>query len=107
MKISSLMRCSMLVLLALFLTTGAQAQEAARKIKSTVAPVYPDLAKKMNVSGTVKVTVTIAPSGSVTATKVVGGHPLLVDAAVDAVKRWKYESGPDESKQTVEIKFTL
>jgi TonB family protein len=106
-KISSLMRYSMMVLMALLLTAGAQAQEAARKVKTTVAPVYPELAKRMNVSGTVKVTVTIAPSGGVTGTKVVGGHPLLVDAAVDAVKRWKYESGPEESKQTVEIKFTL
>ena len=107
MKVPSLARCLMMGLLALFLVSGATAQEAARKVKSTVAPVYPDLAKRMNVSGTVKVAVTIAPSGSVTGTKVIGGHPLLVDAAVDAVKRWKYETGPDETKQTVEIKFTL
>ena len=97
----------MMGLLLVFLVSGAVAQEGGRKVKSTVAPVYPDLAKRMNVSGTVKITVTIAPSGSVSGTKVVGGHPLLVDAAVDAVKRWKYESGPEESKQIVEIKFTL
>jgi TonB family protein len=85
---------------------SAFAQEDGRKVKSRVTPVYPELAKKMSVSGTVKVEVTIAPSGAVKSTRVIGGHPLLVDAAVDAVKRWKYEAGADETTQVVEFKFT-
>lgn len=84
---------------------SAFAQDEARKVKSRVTPIYPELAKKMNVAGTVKVEVTIAANGAVKSTHVIGGHPLLVDAAVDAVKRWKYEPGPDETTQVVEFKF--
>ena len=84
---------------------SAFAQDEGRKAKSKVAPAYPELAKKMSVGGTVKIEVTIAPSGAVKSTRVIGGHPLLVDAAVDAVKRWKYEPGPDETTQVVEFKF--
>jgi TonB family protein len=86
--------------------TPAQANAADRAIKSKVTPIYPELARKMAVSGSVKVEVTIAPNGSVKNVKVIGGHPLLVDAAVDAVKRFKYETAPEETTQIVEFKFS-
>ena len=76
-----------------------------RKVKSKVAPVYPDLAKKMAISGTVRVAVVVGSNGSVKSTKVLGGHPLLIDAAVDAVRKWKFEPGPDDSSGVVEFKF--
>jgi TonB family protein len=88
------------------LLTPLAASAAERKVKSQVAPSYPELARKMSVSGTVKVEVTVAPNGSVKNVKVIGGHPLLIDAAVDAVKRWKYEAGTDETTQVVEFKFS-
>jgi TonB family protein len=84
----------------------AQDEKAERKIKVQVAPVYPELARRMAVTGSVKVQVTIAPGGAVKQTKLVGGHPLLVDPVLDAVKRWKYEPGPLETVQVVEVKFT-
>lgn len=104
-----LMLCGLLAAvagLAALNPVPAFAQEDGRKVKSRVTPTYPELAKKMSVSGTVKVEVTIAPSGAVTGTRVIGGHPLLVDASVEAVKRWKYEAGPGESTQVVEFKFS-
>jgi hypothetical protein len=52
-------------------------EELPRKVKSRVAPVYPSLARQMNIAGVVKVQVTVAPNGTVKATKLVGGHPLL------------------------------
>src|SRR5262249_22006122 len=66
-------------------STRAFGQDEAppRKIKSQVNPVYPDLARKMHIAGVVKIQVTIAKDGSVKATKVVGGPPLLIDASVD------------------------
>jgi TonB family protein len=75
-------------------------------VKLQVAPVYPELARKMAVTGTVKVQLTIAPNGLVKQAKLVGGHPLLVDPVMDAVKRWKYEPGPSETVQVVEVKFS-
>lgn len=79
--------------------------EITRKVKSKVSPVYPDIARRMNISGTVKVLVVVSPSGVVKTTKVVGGHPLLVGAAMDALKKWKFEAASDESTGTVEFKF--
>ena len=75
-----------------------------RKVKVKIAPAYPELAKKLNVSGSVKLEVLVGPTGSVKSVKALGGHPLLVDAAVLAVKQWKYEAGP-EDMQVVEVKF--
>jgi TonB family protein len=76
-----------------------------RKVKTKVAAVYPDLARRMAIAGTVKVAVVVTQSGAVKSTKIVGGHPLLVDAAVDAVKKWKFEPASEESTGVVEFKF--
>lgn len=79
--------------------------ELNRKVKLKIAPVYPDIARRMNISGTVRVAVVVAPNGSLKSTKVVGGHPLLVTAALDALRRWKFEAAPTESTGVVEFKF--
>jgi TonB family protein len=82
-----------------------RAQELTRKAKTRVAPMYPELAKRMSISGVVKVEVVVAPNGSVKSTKVVGGHPLLVNAAVDAVKKWRFETASEETTGVVEFRF--
>jgi TonB family protein len=80
--------------------------ESKRKIKTKVAPTYPELAKRMSVGGKVKIEVVITPDGHVRSTKVVGGHPLLVQACQDAVKEWKFVPAPEETTQIVEFSFT-
>ncbi len=84
---------------------GRAQDELTRKVKSKVAPTYPELARRMSIAGVVKVQVVVAPNGSVKNTKVVGGHPLLVNAAVDAVKKWRFESASEETTGVVEFKF--
>ncbi len=88
---------------------GVRAQdsdnEIVRRAKSKVSPVYPDLARKMNITGTVKVQVTVAPNGSVKDAKVIGGHPVLASAALEAVKKWRFEPAPGESTGVVDFKF--
>lgn len=79
--------------------------EISRKVKSKVAPSYPEIARRMNISGTVKLVVVVGPNGLVKSTKVLGGHPLLVSAAEDAVKKWKFESAPAEDSGVVEFTF--
>jgi TonB family protein len=79
--------------------------ESKRKVKTKTAPVYPELAKRMSVSGKVKIEVVITPDGHVKSTRVVGGHPLLVQACQDAVKEWKFVSAPEETTQVVEFEF--
>jgi TonB family protein len=84
---------------------GEPAAEAVRKVKSKVAPAYPELARRMNISGKVKLEVTIAPDGHVKNTRTLGGHPLLVQACQEAVKEWKFVSAPEESTQILEFDF--
>jgi TonB family protein len=80
-------------------------EELSRKAKTKVLPVYPDVARRMSIAGTVRLAVVVAPNGNVKSWKPVGGHPLLVDAAMDAMKQWKFEPGPTESRGIVEFKF--
>ncbi len=84
---------------------SAFAQDGDRKVKNKVAPVYPDLARKANISGAVKLEATIAPNGVVRSIRVLGGHPLLAGAAEDALKKWKYEPSSNETTTVVEFKF--
>ena len=85
---------------------GQDAQnEIVRRAKTKVQPVYPDLARKMNITGTVKIEVVVAPNGTVKEAKVVGGHPVLATAALDAVKKWRFEPAAVESSGVVDFKF--
>lgn len=77
----------------------------SRKVKSKVAPAYPEIARRMNITGVVKVLITVTPTGSVKDVKLVGGHPVLANSAMDAVKKWHFEAGPQESTGIVEFRF--
>jgi TonB family protein len=90
---------------ALSAQTGT-ADESKRRVKTKVAPVYPELAKRMSVGGKVKIEVVITPDGRVRSTRVVGGHPLLVQACQDAVKEWKFLPALEETTMIVEFSFT-
>jgi TonB family protein len=85
---------------------GQDAQvEITRRAKSKVAPLYPELARKMNITGTVKIQVVVAANGTVKDAKVLGGHPVLAGAALDAVRKWRFEPAAVESSGVVELKF--
>jgi TonB family protein len=86
------------------LSTSISAQET-RKALSKPTPRYPEIAKKLNLVGTVKVEVVIGPDGKVKDATVVGGHPILVDAALVALKEWKYEPAKAETKATLTFDF--
>jgi TonB family protein len=87
------------------LAQSGSTDESKRKVKTKVSPVYPELARRMNVAGKVKIEVVVSPDGHVKTTRVVGGHPLLVQACQDAVKEWKFASAPEETTQIVEFEF--
>jgi len=79
--------------------------EVGRKVLSRVVPTYPDLARRTNIHGAVKLQVVIAPDGRVKSTQVIGGNPVLIPAAVDAVRRWRYEAGPQPTREVIEMRF--
>ena len=84
---------------------ASQSDEINRRAKSKVQPFYPELARKMSISGTVKVEVTVSPNGTVKEARIVGGHPVLANSALDAAKKWRFEPAPTESTGVIEFKF--
>ncbi|PYU07618.1 MAG: hypothetical protein DMG34_03415 [Acidobacteria bacterium] len=99
---------SMVAMAVIATSTHAQTaaiDEGKRKVKVKNSPAYPELARRMNVSGKVKIEVIVMPDGRVRSTRVIGGHPLLVQACQDAVKEWKFFPAPEETTQIVEFDF--
>jgi len=97
-----------LVLAVGFIRARAQqtpSEEILRRAKTKVQPAYPELARKMNITGAVKVEVVVAPNGTVKDARVVGGHPVLANAALEAAKKWRFEPAPAESSGIIEFKF--
>jgi len=89
---------------------GGNVQSA--NMVSKVPPVYPAWAKQAGVSGVVRLTAVIAKDGTVQELHLLEGPPLLVQAAMDAVKQWVYRptllnGQPVEVETTVDINFTL
>jgi TonB family protein len=84
---------------------AASAEETTRKVIQRVAPLFPPVAQKANLTGTVKIELTILPNGTVKTVKTVGGNALFVEAAEAAVKKWKFEPGPSETTELIAVKF--
>jgi TonB family protein len=95
------------VVLAAGLAVAQQStvEESKRKVKSRVNPQYSDLARRMNISGKVKIEIVIAPDGRIKNARAIGGHPLLVQSCLDAVRDWRFESAPEETTQIIEFEF--
>lgn len=79
--------------------------EIVRRAKNKVQPAYPELARKMSITGTVKIEVTVAANGTVKEARIVGGHPVLANAALDAAKKWRFEPASAETSGVIDFKF--
>ncbi len=101
----SVVLLTLVTVLSIGARAASQDEVDGRKIKNKVQPIYPDLAKRMNVTGSVKVEVVVAPNGTIKSTKVIGGHPLLVEPSLDAVKKWRFEPGNGDTTTTVIFNF--
>jgi len=89
-------------------STGVQ--EA--KIISQTRPTYPPLARQARIQGTVRLHAIISKEGTIQQLEVVSGPPLLVQAAVEAVKQWRYKptllsDEPVEVETFIDVIFTL
>lgn len=89
----------------ILISHGANAEEG-RKVRNKVNPVYPELARRVNASGAVRLEIEIAPNGEVKSVKTLGGHPLLIPAAQDAVRKWRYEPASETTTTVVEFRFS-
>jgi TonB family protein len=82
------------------------------RLLSSVPPSYPALAKTQHVAGDVRVDALIDATGRVTTMKVVSGPSLLHQAAMDALRQWKYQAATLDGKAvsmhlTVTVQFRL
>jgi TonB family protein len=85
--------------------TGDVKDHGGRKVKTSTKPAYPDVARQLHITGTVRLEATVTADGTVRDTRVIGGSPLLAQEAANAVKKWKYEQGPKETVETVEVVY--
>lgn len=76
-----------------------------RKVATRVAPIYPELAKKMHIRGVVRVEAVVKPNGAVKSTRILGGNPVLIESAKDAVAKWKFEPAQSETTEVVQLAF--
>ena len=79
---------------------------SVRKIVTRVAPRYPELAKRMHVRGTVRLEAVVRPNGTVKSTRVLGGNPILVQPAIEAVQQWKFAVSQNETVEIVQLNFS-
>ena len=88
-------------------STETHGAENTRRLIYKVAPVYPPELKRFYIGGTVRLDVKISPQGTVRTVSPVGGNPALVDAAVAAVKKWKYTPASSDTETQLTIVFDL
>jgi TonB family protein len=81
-----------------------QAQES-RKALSNPVPVYPEVAKRMRLTGTVKVQIVIGADGRIKEKNFIGGHPVLVSSVEETLKDWKY--APARGETTTQLQFNF
>ncbi len=85
--------------------TPTRDEAPARKVVNRVVPSYPEMARTMNLKGSVKLDAMVAPNGTVKTVQVRGGHPVLAQAADSAIRKWKWQPATHETLESVEFKF--
>ena len=103
-----------------FLAAVCAAQSGPKKISQAEAlsaavtriqPPYPDLARQLNISGTVEIEIVVSESGAVEAATPVSGNPVLTKPAADALKKWKFkpfqqDGSPVKAQAVMRIGFS-
>ncbi len=92
--------------LVVALAVSARAAEE-RAVESRVAPVYPEIAKRLRISGMVHLEVTVDAAGKVKGVKTVSGNHMLAVSAEEAVRSWKFAPGAGVSTVEIDLNFAL
>jgi protein TonB len=108
MKVSSFAALLLLVTACSFAPASeAQSPEetGSRRVVSRVMPAYSAIARRLNLSGSVKLEAVVSANGSVKSIRVLGGNPVLAQSAESAVRAWKWEKSERETTEVVEVHF--
>jgi TonB family protein len=100
------------LMLVLCLTTAfvpaslaQKAPKSERKAIVITKPEYPDILRRAQVGGVVRLRATVLPNGAVSNVEILGGNPILAENAAAAVKRWKYAPAPTQTTEDVSLSF--
>jgi TonB family protein len=94
------------ILIGTLWVSPADAQTAKeRKVVTRIAPEYPETLKRLNIGGLVRIHAVVAPNGTVERAQLLGGNPVLGEAAMKAVKQWKYSHADSQEDLEVKIEF--
>jgi TonB family protein len=107
MKLGSwlrLVQATALILGLAWVVPVVRAEENRRAVVNP-KPEYPDMARKLSLHGVAKIQVIIAANGHVVDAKILGGHPILANAALYAARNWKFEAGSSETTEILEFRF--
>lgn len=105
--ICKIISCCLLALMAAVAVHGADAHPPAnnRQLKTKIMPEYPELARQFQIKGSVRLELLVKPDGHVQKINVLGGNPVLAQAAILAVRKWRYEPANAESNIVVKLDF--
>lgn len=100
-------------MLALCLTTvfvpaslAQKPSKSERKVIVIAKPDYPDILRRAQVGGVVRLKATVLPNGTVSSVDVLGGNPILAENAAAAVKKWKYAPAASQTTEDVSLSFS-
>jgi TonB family protein len=91
--------------LAVLLLLPLQARAEERQIVSRAKATYPEMAKRLKITGSVLLNATVDPTGHVKTVSTVMGNGMLAEAAKEAVSKWKFAPTDHETIEEVEIAF--
>jgi TonB family protein len=87
------------------LTVYQSESDGERKLIARVEPAYPVILLSNHIGGTVRVKATIASNGTVEFVELLGGNPILGEAAMAAVRKWVYAAGRSRTQTEISIPF--
>ncbi len=100
------------LLLALLITAFAPASQAQRvslsdrKVLVSSKPEYPEILKRAQVGGLVRLKATVLANGTVSKVDVLGGNPILAENAVTAVMKWKFAPAASQTVESIDLSFS-
>lgn len=103
--LAALLISGLLSLSSPLLAQKQEQNENLRKVVNRVVPLYPDAARRMHLNGVVKLEAEVASNGTVKNVALKGGHPVLAQAAMDAVRKWKWQPAAHETEEPIEVRF--
>lgn len=83
----------------------ASGRNVERRLLTRIEPEYPETLKQLHIGGTVRLALTISPKGTVERVALLGGNPILAEAAAKAAKRWIYAPAPSQTTVEISVPF--